>query len=100
MSLDAIIKEMKVLKPLAEEDTDLGPQETMVGRRGRKNQALIRLADLRIQYAQDLLRSAVFILVAGAQRAEFETIAVGEKFSLFAADPETFYTDLANRIHP
>lgn len=100
MSLDAIIKEMKTLKPFADEDPDSGPAETMVGRRGRKQQAIQRLSDLRLQYAQDLLRSAVFIIVAGAKRAEFETIATGEKFSLFSADPETFYTDLANRIHP
>jgi hypothetical protein len=100
MSLDAIIKEMKTLKPLAEEDTDQGPENTMVGRRGRKQQAIQRLSDLRLQYAQDLLRSAVFLIVAGAKRTEFETIATGEKFSLFSADPETFYNDLAARVHP
>jgi hypothetical protein len=100
MSLDQIIKEMKTLKPLADEDTNSGPVETMVVRRGRKNQAIIRLKDLKLQYSQDLRRSAVFILVTGNKRSEFETIATGEKFSLFSADPETFYKDLANRIHP
>lgn len=100
MSLDTIIKEMKTLKPLAEEDADAGPAETMVGRRGRKNQAIIRLADLKLEYTQDLRRTAIFIIVTGTKRDEFEAIATGEKFKLFSADPETFYRDLASRIHP
>lgn len=100
MSLDTIIKEMKTLKPLAEEDPNSGPAETMVGRRGRINQAIQRLGDLRREYAESLLQSAVFIIVAGAKRSEFEAIATGEKFGLFSSDPESFYTDLANRVHP
>jgi len=100
MSLDTILKEMKTLRQFADEDPDSGPAETMVGRRGRKQQAIIRLVDLRTEYAIDLKNSVVFIIAAGAKRAEFEQIATSEKFGFFSSDPESFYTDLANRIHP
>ncbi len=98
MSLETIVKEIKTLKPLAEEDPNSGPMETMVGRRGRINQAIQRLSDLKREYSESLLQSAVFIIVAGAKRTEFTEIATGEKFGLFSSDPETFYRDLAERI--
>lgn len=100
MSLDVILKEMKNLIPFAEEDPDSGPAETMVGRRGRKQQAIQRLADLRIQYSYELRKSAIFMIVAGEERGLFESIATSEKFGLFSADPEEFYKDLAGRVHP
>lgn len=102
MSLDTIVKEIKTLKPYADEDTDSaeGNPATLVGRRGRKAQAQNRIADLKVEYSEELLRTAVFIIVAGAKRSEFETIATGENFKLFSTDSDTFYNDVANRIHP
>lgn len=100
MSLETTIKELKELKPFAEENVEEGPVETLSGRRGRKNQAIERLKFLRRQYTADLLDSAIFIIVCGSKRTEFETIATSEKFGLFSTDPETFYKDLANRVHP
>lgn len=100
MSLESTIKEIKRLKPFAEENTEDGPVETLSGRRGRKNQALGELQRLRRVYINDLLRSAVFIVVTGKGREEFETIATGQAFGLFSSDPETFYKDLARRVHP
>lgn len=100
MSLELIIKEIKALTPLANEDVDAGPVETLSGRRGRKNQALIRLQDLREQYTKDLIRSALFIIVTGSKRNEFSELATNKSFGLFGADPETFYRDLADRVHP
>jgi hypothetical protein len=100
MSLETIIKEIKSLIPVANEDPNSGPENTMVGRRGRINQAKIRLSDLREEYIKDLIRSAVFIIVTGSKREEFTATATGEKFGLFSSDPETFYKDLAARIPP
>jgi hypothetical protein len=99
MSLDTIIKEIKSLQPFADENPDSGPVETMSGRRGRRIQAINRIADLRQAYSEELLRTAIFIVNPGAKREEFESIAVN-KFDLFHADPETFYNDLAKRVHP
>jgi hypothetical protein len=100
MSLESTIKEIKSLKPFAEENPDLGPVETLTGRRGRKNQAIARLEQLRGQYLDELKTSAIFIITCGTKRSEFETIATSEKFGLFSTDPEFFYKDLASRVSP
>ncbi len=100
MSLESVLKEINVHKPHANENVEEGPVETLNGRRGRKHQALEQLIVLKRQYRLDLLRSAVFIIVAGSQRKEFETVATGEPFKLFSADPEYFYNDLSNRVPP
>lgn len=100
MSLENVLKEIQTYKPFAEENVEAGPIETLNGRRGRKNQAIEALIRLKRDYRSDLLKSALFIIVAGSQRNEFETIATGEKFNLFSADPEQFYKDLANRVSP
>lgn len=100
MSLETTIKEIQSLKPFAEENTDTGPVETLNGRRGRKAQAIERIKILRRSYTNELLRSAIFIIVAGKGRDDFEKVATGEKFNLFSADPEAFYKDLAGRVHP
>ncbi len=100
MSLEATIKEIKTLKPLAEENVESGPIETAAGRRGRKNQAIERIRLLKDSYINELLRSAIFIVVSGDGREEFEKIASGEKFNLFSADPEEFYKDLSKRVAP
>jgi len=99
MSLEKVLKEIQVQKPFAEEDVNSGPMETLNGRRGRKNQAIEALSRLKAEYLSDLLKSAVFIIVSGSQRTEFESVAT-KTFQLFSADPELFYNDLANRVPP
>lgn len=99
MSLTQVLDEIKTLKQFAEEDVQSGPMETLNARRGRKNQAIERLKLLKREYSKDLLRSAVFIVAAGAGRNEFATLAV-EKFGCFSTDPDTFYADLAGRVPP
>jgi hypothetical protein len=99
MSLENVLKAIKENKPFAEENVESGPMETLNGRRGRKNQAIEALGRLKTEYLSDLLKSAVFIVVAGSERTEFEKVAT-TKFNLFSADPETFYNDLAGRVSP
>jgi hypothetical protein len=101
MSLSKVLEQIEKIKPVALEDVDSGPVETMTARRGRKRNAEEQLKLLRMQYTQDLLRSAVFILVTGGNREEFVNIATANTdYGAFKADPETFYRDLANRIAP
>jgi len=97
MSLAKTLEEIKKLQPFAEEDVDSGPLETMRARRGRKAQAIESLKTLKRDYSKDLLRSAAFILVLGDKREEFATLA-SEHYKCFQTDPNTFFTDLANRI--
>jgi hypothetical protein len=100
MSLESVLNQINSYKQFANENVEDGPAETLNGRRGRKNQAIEQLAVLKSMYRLDLLKSAVFIIVAGSQRKDFETIATGEGFKLFSADPDQFYSDLSGRIHP
>lgn len=97
MSLSKIVEEIKTIKPFADEDVTAGPYETMNARRGRKNQAVERLKQLKRQYRTELLESAAFIIVTGEKREAFTSAAVeGSKF--FSVNPNDFYEDLANRI--
>lgn len=100
MSLEEILKEIKSIKPFAEENVDEGPAATLNARRGRKNQSIERIKQLRRQYARDLMRTSQFIIVTGSLRNELTaTLTKGDK-GLFSADPEAFYKDLASRVHP
>lgn len=100
MPLDTILKEIKTLAPVAHEEVLPDPINTYSGRLGRQRQAQVSLVDLKQNYTRELLRTAVFIVVTGAKRDAFTEIATNDKFKLFAANAETFYEDLANRIHP
>lgn len=100
MSLEAIIKEIKEITPFSTEDVESGNSQTMNARRGRKNQAIERLKQLRRQYKSELLGTAVFIVVAGSKGEELTKELTGEKINLFSADPEQFYKDVASRVHP
>lgn len=98
MSLAKVLEEIKKVKPYADEDVNSGPVETLNGRRGRKNQAIERLTTLRQEYRQNMLDTAVFIIVTGDKREEFAEAA--KNFKCFATDPNEFYLDLANQIPP
>jgi hypothetical protein len=101
MSLTKVLEQIQKVKPVALEDVDSGPIETLTARRGRKRNAQDELKRLRAEYAQNLLRSAVFILVTGGNREDFVNIATSNKdYGAFKADPEAFYRDLANRVAP
>lgn len=100
MSLETILKEIKEVKPFAEEDVDSGPMETLAGRRGRKTQAIERLKQLRRQYTTDIMRTAQYLIVVGSQRDQLASALTAPKVGLFSADPQQFYKDLAGRVSP
>lgn len=99
MSLEKILNEIKLIKPFVTEDVDSGPAETLNARRGRKFQAMEQLKRLKREYRLSLLDTAVFIITTGNEKEEFQRIAT-ENCGCFSADPEEFYKDLANRVHP
>ena len=100
MSLEQILKEIKEVKPFAEGDAEVGPIETLNGRRGRKNQAIERLSQLKLQYKRDLMRTAQYLVVVGTLRNELTEALTAPKIGLFSADPNQFYNDLAGRVNP
>ena len=99
MSLSRVVEQIKVLKPIAEEDINNGPRETYSGREGRKRNAIGQLKDLKEKYIDELRTSAVFVIVTGSAKDQFAETAKTE-FKCFTADPEGFYKDLANRLPP
>lgn len=102
MSLSNVLEQIKKLTPVALENLDEGPIETMTGRRGRKKNAQEQLKTLREEYTKDLLRSAMFILTIGSEREAFDKAAAEsyESFGCFSTNPENFYRDLAARVAP
>lgn len=99
MALNKILEEIKKLQPFIDEDTDSGPTETLSARRGRQRNAVEQVKGFRRDYTADLLRSAVFILTVGSEREAFEGLATTEG-SCLSSDAESFFKDIAGRIHP
>ena len=99
MSLSKILEQIKVQKPLAEEDISQGPRETYSGREGRKRNAINQLKELKDKYTDELRLSALFIIVSGSGKDQFAEVAKTEH-KCFTADPEAFYKNLADRLPP
>lgn len=97
MSLSKVLEEIKRVQPHAEEDVTTGPPETLAGRRGRKAQAIETLKRLKREYSNSLRETAAYILVVGDKRDAFASIAT-ENYKCFSNDPESFFTDLVNRV--
>lgn len=99
MSLSKVLEEMKKVRPMAEQDTDSGPVETITARRGQKRNAQEQLKNLRNEYSDMLLRTAAFIVTVGSEAEAFNE-AVTSDGSCLSAPAEGFYEDLAARVHP
>lgn len=97
MSLSKVLAEIKKVQQFAEENVEEGPRETLQGRRGRKAQAVEALKRLNKEYTNNLRETAAFVLVVGNKREEFTKLAT-EGFKCFSADPDFFYSDLADRV--
>ena len=100
MSLAQVRDKIKQVLPMALQDADSGPYETLAGRRGQKRQAEEKLKQLKSEYTQLLLRSAIFIVTTGTGASEFAALASSEAGNCFAADSEKFYTDIVNSVNP
>lgn len=97
MSLSTLLEKLKEQQPFADEDVDSGSRETMAARRGRKARAIEEVKQLKEDYANELRGTAAFVVVVGDRRDEFVTIA-NENFKCFSTDPDTFYSNLVDRI--
>jgi hypothetical protein len=98
MSLATVLKEMETNRPQAEMDVTLGSPNTYGGRVGLKRAATETMKRLKLQYRNELMESAVFIVVTGSDRDNFTRLASADTFECFSTDPEEFYRDLASRI--
>jgi hypothetical protein len=98
MTLAEIVKEIKEIKPFADEKLDGGPVETLNARRGRKLQSMERMRQLVTTYTRELGKSSLFIVVTGSARDEFTKLAA--EVGIFTANSESIYKDLVSRISP
>lgn len=99
MSLQVLISKINEIKPFADTEVEEQPRATLGGRLARQKKAKEDLKVLTESYRQELLRSALFILVTGSGREEFLKLAT-ETFGFFQADSEKFYADIADQVHP
>lgn len=102
MSLNKLIEEIKQVRPVANTEVhEDGFPQTLNARRGRQRQAAERLKTLSEEYTRELMRSAAFIVVTGAEEnsQEFTKVAA-EKFGCFTSEAESLYKELTDSIHP
>lgn len=99
MTLNELLTQIKKVQPLSEEDAETGAAETLNGRRGRKAQAIEELGRLKRAYTNELMRTALFVVVVGDKREEFISLAV-DNFKCFSTDPEEYFSKLVSKISP
>lgn len=99
MSLEKVLEQIKLTEPMAKEDVDSGPHETLRGRRGRKARAIETLKELRTEYRRLVMQNVAFILTVGELGSDFAGVAAS-KTGAFSVDPEELHKDLATRIPP
>lgn len=99
MTLQRIMTEIKKNKPFADGEVSDEPRETLSGRLSRKRQAQHAMRTLTEEYRQELLRTAVFVLVTGETREQFVKTA-SEEMKFFSADADQFYSDIADQVSP
>lgn len=93
MSLESLLKDIKVNKVLAEENLEGTPITTLGAKRGRKSRAIESLKNLKDAYKNELMRTAAFVVVVGPLKDEFV-----KSTGALTVDPESFYKDLARRV--
>lgn len=98
MSLTAILEQMNQTRPTAEMDVTLGNQQTYNGRVGLKRASVEKMKRLRLEYRNEVMDSALFIVVTGPGRDKFTEVATSDAFGCFASDPDSFFKDLVSRI--
>src|ERR1700687_1109957 len=97
MTLGEILAEIQKVQPFAEEDVENGTFETLNARRGRKNQSIDMLKNLKQAYTNELRSTALFVLVIGDKRNEFVELATS-KGKCFVADPNEYFSKLVDRV--
>ena len=97
MTLGELLVKIKEVQPLADENVETGPAETLNAKRGRKRQSTELLGRLYRAYTRELMQTAAFIVVVGSKREEFTDSAVSG-FKCFSANPEAYFADLVSRV--
>jgi hypothetical protein len=100
MSLSTILEQMNQNRANSEMDVTLGNPSTYNGRLGLKKAAMETMKRLRLEYRNELSKTAAFIVVTGSSRDAFTEFASGEDFGCFSVNPDDFFNDIVSRVKP
>lgn len=97
--LEQILEQINQDKKIAEIDLSTVSPRAYPYKKGQVNSAKSRLEGLYIDYKNELLNRAVFILVTGNKAEEFANIAK-EDFQCFSIGGETLAKEVVSEINP
>lgn len=95
-ALQKTLAKIQETQVLANSEVNEQPRDTYRGRVGRQKKAKEQLTALKETYRQDLLNSAVFIVVSGSSAMEFRDLSNAQ--GCFRADPNALYESLVSDI--
>jgi ribosomal protein S17 len=99
MSFKEILGKIKEEKVLADTDLNAVSPRAYPYKKGQVDRARENLESLYIDYKNQVLKNAVFILVTGEDSEEFSTIAE-EEFNCFKVDAMSFYEEIVDTLSP
>lgn len=99
MSLENVLKKIEEEKVVAETDLNTVDPRVYPYKKGQVDRARENLEELYIEYKNELLKNALFILVTGDKSDQFSQIAE-EKFNCFSVDGEGFYREIVDVLSP
>lgn len=99
MSLSLILDKINEQKTIAEQDLHSVHPRSYPYKKGQVESAKARLEQLYIDYKNELLKNAVFILVTGDQAGSFANIAE-EKFKCFSVEGKSMFKEMLSEVNP
>jgi len=98
MNLSNILNELEKNRPNADLELQTGNPSTYGARLGIKRAATEAVKRLTIDYRNELLTSAVFIVTTGKDRDQFNELASSDVFGCFSSDPTSLFKELTSKI--
>ena len=99
MSLEQILGKINEEKVVAEMDLDTVSAKALPYKKGQVESAKSRLEGLYIDYKNELLKKAIFILVTGDESSQFAEIAK-EEYKCFSVDGKILFKEIVSELNP
>lgn len=99
MSLATILDQINQQKEIAQQDLNVISSRALPYKKGQITSAKQKLEDLYVDYKNEVLKSAVFILATGDQSETFASIAE-EKFKCFSVNGKTMFREILEKVNP
>lgn len=99
MSFKEILTKINEEKKIAETDLNTISPRAYPYKKGQVDRAKENLESLYVDYKNQVLKNAVFILVTGSHSDEFANIAQ-DKFECFNVDAKSFYQEIVDELSP